>query len=285
MSELRRSTARGTLINAAFFVGVTSLALLKGFVVAAFLTRHDYGIWGLLIASLSSIGLLKQVGIEDRYVQQRDADQELAFQQAFTLEVIFDVGFALLMAAVVPILALAYGRPELLAPGFALVLVVPALGLQSPLWVFYRRMEFGRQRRLGAIDPIIEFVVTVALAIAGAGYWSLIIGALVGNYVAAIAIVRVSPYRLAWRFSRDATRQYVSFSWPTRSSQRRSIQRSARSGIVPICCSSRSPRPTVSVCSGGRPSGSASRCSLRRWSITGWEPTGGPRSGSSARSG
>jgi lipopolysaccharide exporter len=214
MSELRRSTARGTLINAAFFVGVTSLSLLKGFVVAAFLTRHDYGIWGLLIASLSSIGLLKQVGIEDRYVQQQDADQELAFQQAFTLEVIFDVGFALLMAAVVPLLALGYGRPELLAPGFALVLVVPALGLQSPLWVFYRRMEFGRQRRLGAIDPIIEFVVTVALAIAGAGYWSLIIGALVGNYVAAIAIVRVSPYRLAWRLSRDATRQYVSFSWP-----------------------------------------------------------------------
>jgi O-antigen/teichoic acid export membrane protein len=214
MSELRRSTARGTLINAAFFVGITSLGLIKGFVVAGFLTRHQYGLWGLLIASLSSIGLLKQVGIEDQYVQQQDADQELAFQEAFTLELIFDVGFALLLAAVVPVLALAYGRPELLAPGFALVLVVPALGFQSPLWVFYRRMEFARQRRLGAIDPIIEFVVTVALAAAGAGYWSLVIGALVGNYVASIVIAVTSPYRLSWRFSRAAAKRYVRFSWP-----------------------------------------------------------------------
>ncbi len=214
MSELRRSTARGTLVNGAFFIGVTSLSLVKGFIVAAFLTRHDYGIWGLLIGSLSAIGLLKQVGIEDQYVQQRETDQELAFQQAFTLEVIFDVGFAALMAAVVPLLAVGYGRSELLAPGLALVLVVPALGFQSPLWVFYRRMEFGRQRRLGAIDPIIEFVVTVALAIAGAGYWSLIIGALAGNYVAAAVIVRASPYRLAWRWSRAAARKYVRFSWP-----------------------------------------------------------------------
>jgi O-antigen/teichoic acid export membrane protein len=212
--DLRRSTARGTLVNAAFFIGVTSLALVKGFVVAGFLTRRDYGIWGLLIASLSSIGLLKQVGIQDRYVQQREPDQELAFQQAFTLELIVDVAFVVVLLAVVPVLAFAYGRPELLAPGFALALVVPALMLQSPLWIFYRRLEFARQRKLGAVDPVVEFVATVALAAAGAGYWSLVAGALIGNYASAVAVVRASPYRLAWRFSRQAARAYLSFSWP-----------------------------------------------------------------------
>ncbi len=213
-SALRRSTARGTLINAAFLVGVSSLALVKGFIVAGFLSPHDYGVWGLLVASLSSLGLLKQVGVVDRYVQQREPDQELAFQQAFTLELLLNGAFALLLVIVVPILAFAYGRPELLAPGFVLVLVVPAVALQSPLWIFYRRMQYGRQRRLGAIDPLVELVATVALAAAGAGYWSLIIGALVGNYASAFAIVRASPYKLAWRFSRSVAREYASFSWP-----------------------------------------------------------------------
>jgi len=213
-SALRRRTARGTLINAGFMVGVTSLALVKGFIVAGFLSASDYGVWGLLVASLGSLGLLKQVGVPDRYVQQREPDQELAFQQAFSLELVLNALFALAVLFAVPVLAFAYGRSELLTPGFALVLVVPAVALQSPLWIFMRRMDFARQRKLGAIDPVVEFVATVALAVAGAGYWSLIAGALLGNWISAIVIVRASPYRIAWRFSRDVARRYASFSWP-----------------------------------------------------------------------
>lgn len=211
---LRRLAARGSVVNAVFLVAISLLGLVKGFVVAGFLSRQDYGLWGLLAASLGSLGLLKQFGIVDRYVQQAEADQELAFQRAFTLEAIFSLLFLLIGLAAVPLLAWAYGRPELLAPGLALMLVVPGTLLQSPLWIFYRRMQFARQRAFGAVDPIVEFVVTIALAAAGARYWSLIGGALAGNYASAAVIVRASPYRLAWRFSRAAARQYVSFSWP-----------------------------------------------------------------------
>lgn len=213
-TELRRNAARGSLINAAFLVGATSLGAVQGFVVAGFLSRHDYGVWGLLTASLGSLALLKQVGIPDRYVAQAQVDQQLAFQQAFTLEVLLDAALAVLMLAVVPILAFAYGRQQLLGPGFALVLVLPALALQFPLMIFYRRMDFRRQRTLGAIAPVIELIVSVGLAAAGAGYWSLIIGALAGNYATAVAVVALSPYRLAWRFDRAAMRDYFSFSWP-----------------------------------------------------------------------
>ena len=47
VGNLRRHTARGTLVNAAYFVGLYSLGLIKGFLVAAFLTRTDYGLWGV----------------------------------------------------------------------------------------------------------------------------------------------------------------------------------------------------------------------------------------------
>lgn len=213
-NRLRRIAARGSVVNAVFLAGVSFLGLAKGFAVAAFLSRHDFGLWGLLTASLGSIGLLKQFGVVDRYVQQTEDDQELAFQRAFTLEAIFGVIFLAIGLAAVPLLAWAYGRPELLAPGLVLMIVVPATVLQSPLWIFYRRMEFKRQRALGAVDPIIEFFVTIALAAAGAGYWSLIGGVLAGNYLSALVILRASPYRIAWRFSRTAARQYASFSWP-----------------------------------------------------------------------
>ncbi len=211
---LRRRAARGTVINAGFLAALTSLGLVKGFAVAGFLSRRDYGVWGVLVVTLGTLGWLKQVGISDRYLQQDDDDQELAFQRAFTLELLISAGFFVLALVVVGLMVVVYARPELLAPGLAVIMIIPALVLQSPLWVFWRRLEFARQRSLEAIDPVTEFVVTVGLAAAGAGYWSLVIGLLAGNYASAAAIVRASPYRLALRYDRGTLRQYVRFSWP-----------------------------------------------------------------------
>jgi O-antigen/teichoic acid export membrane protein len=211
---LRQRVARGTAVNAIFLIALTSLGLIKGFVVAAFLSRHDYGVWGMLVVAIGLLGWLKQVGISDKYVQQTEDDQELAFQRAFTLEVLFSAIFFVLALIVVPLIAFAYGRSELLTAGLVSLLVIPAGVLQFPLWVFYRRMEFVQQRSLQAIDPVVEFVVTIALAAAGLGYWSLVIGLLAGNYATALVVMRRSPYRLAWRYDRGALRRYVQFSWP-----------------------------------------------------------------------
>ena len=111
-------------------------------------------------------------------------------------------------------MALVYGRPELLAPGFALALILPANVLQAPLWVFYREMRFVRQRTLQAVEPIVGAVVAIVLAAAGAGYWALLGGAIAGAYAAALAAFLARPYPLRLRWSPGALRSYASFSWP-----------------------------------------------------------------------
>jgi O-antigen/teichoic acid export membrane protein len=211
---LRRHTARGTIVNAVYLVGVSGLGLVRGFFVAAYLTTSDFGIWGILIVGLGTLAWLKEVGIGDKYVQQAEPDQEIAFQKAFTLELIFSGLFFVLLLLVVPLLALVYDQPALIAPGLVLSLVVPAAALQIAITVFYRRMEFVRQRLLQSWDPVVGFVVTIALAVAGAGYWSLVIGTLVGAWAAAIAAWRSCPYPLRLRYDRGTARRYVSFSWP-----------------------------------------------------------------------
>jgi PST family polysaccharide transporter len=212
---LREHTAQGTIINAGFLIALTTLGLLKGFVVARFLSRGDYGIWGILIVGLGTLGWLKGSAISDKYVQQDDADQELAFQRAFTLELMLIGLFVALVLIVVPVLALVYNQPRVIAPGLAVAfLLLPAIALQSPLWIFYRKMQFARQRTLQAVDPVTSFVVTIVLAAAGFGYWSLVIGAIVGAVAGAAAAVRALPYRLAIRYEPGILREYMSFSWP-----------------------------------------------------------------------
>ncbi|HEX2087622.1 MAG TPA: oligosaccharide flippase family protein [Solirubrobacteraceae bacterium] len=211
---LRRLAARGTLVNGAFDVALTSLGLIRGFVVAAFLSTTEYGVFGVLAAALGTVLWLKQVGIGDKYVQQRDEDQERAFQLAFTLELALSACFLLVVLALVPLMTLVYGEDELLAPGFAASLAIVGVALQTPIWPYYRSMDFFRQRMLQAVDPLLAFVVTIALAAAGAGYWALVIGMLAGSFGGAAAAVAASPFPLRLRWERGALREYASFSWP-----------------------------------------------------------------------
>ena len=111
-------------------------------------------------------------------------------------------------------MALVMGNDAIIAPALVALLVVPAQALQAPLWIFYREMDFARQRKLQILDPVTGFVIAVALLIAGWNYWALIVGVVAGAWVGAIVSLRASPYRFRWTFDRATARSYASFSWP-----------------------------------------------------------------------
>ena len=66
--SLRQQTARGTVVNAAFLTGLSFLGLLKAFVVAAFLTPEDYGIWGILLAGIFPLLFMSELCVCDKYI-------------------------------------------------------------------------------------------------------------------------------------------------------------------------------------------------------------------------
>jgi PST family polysaccharide transporter len=213
--SLRQHTARGATINGAFLVALSSLGLLKGYIVAAFLTRADYGIWGILVVGLGTLTWLKGAGVSDKYIQQAESDQQLAFQRAFTVELVFTAALMLICAAAIPVLALAYGSGKMVLPALVIVLLyLPTAALQSPRWVLYRRMEFVRQRTLEAVEPVVAVLATVILAVGGAGYWSLVVGTVLGGVAGSVAVLAATPYPLALRYERGTLREYLSFTWP-----------------------------------------------------------------------
>jgi O-antigen/teichoic acid export membrane protein len=212
--SLRNHAARGTIINSGFQLALAGLGLLQRFIVAAFLTRAEFGLWGIIIVTLLTLLWLKQVGVADKYVQQNEPDQELAFQKAFTIELAMSLAFLVLVVVALPVYAVAYSTPKIILPGLLLSLSVPLTAFESPIWIPYRRMQFVRQRTLSAVDPVTSFVATVALAAAGAGYWALVIGAVLGSLAGATVATLTCPYRLRIRYDRGTLREYVSFSLP-----------------------------------------------------------------------
>jgi O-antigen/teichoic acid export membrane protein len=211
---LRTRTARGTLINTGFTVALGGLGLLESFIMARFVTRAQYGVWGVLAVTLATLLWLKQVGVGDKFVQQEEADQELAFQKAFTLELAFTAALIIVLAAAVPVVVIAYRLPQVVAPSAVIALTLLVSAFQAPLWIYYRRMDFARERALAAINPVIGFVVAVTLAALGAGYWAFVGGLAAGAAAASLAAVIRSPYRLRLRYERGTLRSYTAFSGP-----------------------------------------------------------------------
>jgi len=211
---LRVHTARGGIINAGFQVGLGALAVIRRLVVAAFLTTSEFGLWGLLLATILTLAWLKEVGVSDKYIQQDQADQKLAFQQAFTLECAYSAIVYAFIAAALPVYAVIYDNTSIIVPGLVLSLALFGTALQSPIWVAYREMRFVRQRTLEAIDPVVATIATVTLAVIGLGYWALVWGAVIGSFCGAAAALLTCPFPIRVRFDKTAFREYVRFSWP-----------------------------------------------------------------------
>lgn len=211
---LRRLVARGSIVNTIWLVGLNTLTLSKGVIVAGYLGAEAYGLWGLLTVCFGTLFALGAVGVNDKYIQQDYEDQQRAFEIAFTLQAMLCGVFTLLALLAIPAFAALYDEPAILVPGLVLSFAFPLIALQTPVWVFYRRMRFLRQRVLQSFDPVISTVVTISLAVAGLGLWSLVIGSLAGALVAALVAVLNSPYRLRFRYEKGTIAEYASFSWP-----------------------------------------------------------------------
>ena len=212
--NLRERAARGSVVNAVYAIGINFLGFVKGVVVAALLTAPAYGLWSLLAVTVVTLLWLAQVGINDKYLQQDHKDQKLAFQLAFTLQFMLAALLTVVIVVGVSVAALVYDRPELLAPGLVLALGMPATAFHTPQWVFYRRMNFVRQRLLMAVDPVASFLVVVPLAAAGMGIWALVIATVASNWIAAAVSIVASPYPIRFRYERGTLREYATFSWP-----------------------------------------------------------------------
>jgi O-antigen/teichoic acid export membrane protein len=214
-AELRRRTLRGAIVTGGFLIGIDAVALAQGLIVTRLLGPRAIGLYGVVSTTVISLIALKRVGIDEAFVQQAEQDQEREFQYAFTLELGLSAAMAVAIAALAPLVALLYGDHRLLPLMATLAYLPLAFAFQAPLWIFFRRMDYRRQRSLQAIQPLISFVVTVPLAAATQlGVWSIVVGQVAGYVIAVTATLAVSPYRLALRYDRHVAARYLRFSAP-----------------------------------------------------------------------
>lgn len=189
-----------------------ALTWLATLVIARILSPSDYGIFSMAVLYLGFLALVTEFGLGTAIVTIRNLSED-QIAQLNSLSICLGVsGFLLTCIAAFP-LAHFFRTPEL-----TYVLIVMALGfiissLQSvPTALLQRDLRFKLISAIDLCKSVSTTVVMLVLAFAGARYWTLVFGSLVGSIVAVALTLMKKSHRIA-RPDWNTLRHPIKFGW------------------------------------------------------------------------
>lgn len=173
------------------------VAWVTTILVARILTPEDYGIVGMAAAFTAVVSLLIEFGVGITIVSLRKLSDHVV-AQLNSLSVMFGAGGFLFCCAVAVPLGEFYGASEVVA-----VVIVMAIGFvftgfrTVPSALLQKEMRFKVLALIDGIQVFVQAAFMVAVAFMGFGYWTLVMGGLVGALVAMIATLIVRTHSFA----------------------------------------------------------------------------------------
>ena len=166
--------------------------------VARLLTPTDYGLFGMAMVFVQLTSMATEFGLGSTLVYLRELDGR-RIAQLHGLAIALGVAGAASAAAAALPMSWFFRSPPLVPVLLTLAVTFVIDALRTvPLGTLMRDMRF---KRLAALDVAKAFLVsaaTVALAWAGFGYWSLVMGNVLSSLLSSVLVLSWAPQRAAW---------------------------------------------------------------------------------------
>ncbi len=190
----RRSRRGGAVLMASQAVRVVGqMATLV--VLARLLPPGAFGLLAMVAAVGAILDLVKDFGLSAATIQKQDISHAQV-SALFWINGAAGVVLAIGLFAVAPLLARFYDQPDLTAVARWLALAFVASGLTVQHWALLRRqMRFVTIAGIETGADLASFAAAIGLALAGAGYWALVVQRLVSPILQATACWLVCRWR------------------------------------------------------------------------------------------
>lgn len=210
-TNLRQRVLRGGAVTMTGQMAKLIINLVGIVVLARLLTPNDYGLVAMVVAVTSLLAVFKTLGLMDATVQGNEINHQQV-STLFFINVLTGGGLFLMTLALAPLLAAFYNEPRvmLLTLAQGTVFIIGGLYLQH-LALLRRQMRYGTVVGLDILNMATTVAVSIALALLGFGYWSLVVGAIAAEVAVLIAAWMASRWRPGWHFRWNEVGQMVRF--------------------------------------------------------------------------
>jgi len=192
-----RSLAHSVFWNAIGDWGSQILSWAGFLIVVRFVPPSDFGLAAMAVLLLPYMNLVTAFGIPRAVVTLRDlTGEQLAQLNSVSLAV--SVACFGLAAALAKPLALFFRSPRLAPVVVTVSTSLLLVGLQGvPAAILAKQLRFRLLTLQNALSSVVSTAITLLLAIAGMGYWALILGNLLGAVIRCALVLSSQPCRLA----------------------------------------------------------------------------------------
>ncbi|MBC7805140.1 MAG: oligosaccharide flippase family protein [Akkermansiaceae bacterium] len=216
-----KDTIQGKAVRGAQVLGMRTvvsviLRLVSSLTLARFLTKQDYGVFGL-ISNIIGIGLFVcEFSLHNLLIVQKEEPEpdETAtifwIQQSISLVFISFVVFA--SAWVLRAYRIDQAQIPMLCVGVAAVLFVTLRSVPGAM--MERHLRFEPLARAEVAEQIVQIACSIGLAIAGYGAWALMISFIAARFTGMVIVRASSDWRMTGRFRWSIARQVIQKAVP-----------------------------------------------------------------------
>ncbi len=167
-------------------------------IVARILSPDDYGLVGMALVYYGFLTLVSEAGLGMTVIALREL-RGTQLREVHTLAALMGVGGFVLSCLVSGLLASFFGVPALKWVVVVMSVNFILVSLRTvPQAVLQRELQFQRYALLDGANALVTAAASVALAFAGARYWSLVVSTVAGGLVATTLASLWKPLGFRW---------------------------------------------------------------------------------------
>jgi lipopolysaccharide exporter len=205
-------TARGMIWAYGSYVGGRLLILASTAILARILTPDDFGLVALALTFMALLEGVANLGLGQALVVQKGEDIRERADSVFFAGVALGLTLSVAIAALSPLIASFFDQPDL----ESLTIVLGANFLlrsfgSTHYALAQKELDFRTRTVAEFADVVVRGSVGVALALAGFGAWSLVLGYLAGTLALNVALWLLVDWRPRLRASFKHIREMVRF--------------------------------------------------------------------------
>lgn len=207
-----RKVASGVVWNLlAFGFGKLTLLLVTS-ILARLLTQDEVGVVGAAVVAINYLTIIKDLGFGAALIQKR-GDVNEAANTVFTINIILGFLLSLLVIPLAPYVGNYYNEPQVTSVlrWLGISFAINAFGAVHVVWLL-RDLDYRRKALPEMGNSLVKAVVSIGMALAGFGVWSLVFGQIAGAAASVILVWILLPWRPRLSIDRGIATSLFKFS-------------------------------------------------------------------------
>lgn len=208
--DFTRAAVQGTAVRYLIFFSSKLLLFISTAILARLLTKDDFGVVGFAITTINFLEVIATLGVRPALIYYPESERTSS--TAFWANLIISFGIYGLAWLVAPIAAIYFRDPRATDVIRILSLSFPIMAIGDTYsTLLAKKLSFNRTFLPEFLRSMTKGLISIGLAYAGFGAWSLIIGQISGEVVATIVYFFSLPWRPSFIFEKTTLKLLLDY--------------------------------------------------------------------------